>query len=92
MGKEKRYGEEFQREAVRLYLTSGKSQFVLAQELGISAGTLAYWRRKYDLEQPGNEALKVAADERVRQLEKEVTKLRQERDILKKSLGIALNP
>lgn len=92
MGKEKRYGEEFQREAVRLWLTAGKTQTALARELGISAATLLSWRRKYSPELPGNEALKAAADERVRQLEKENARLRQERDILKKSLGIALAP
>lgn len=92
MGREKRYGEEFQREAVRLYLTSGKTQTALAKELGISTATLSFWRRKYDLGLPGNEALKAAADERVQQLEKENARLRQERDILKKSLGIALTP
>jgi transposase len=92
MGKENRHGEEFQKEAVRLYLTSGKTQTALAKELGISAGTLLSWRRKHDLKLPGNEALKAAADERVRQLEKENARLRQERDILKKSLGIALAP
>jgi transposase-like protein len=40
------YTAEFKREAVRLLETSGKSGAELAQELGISDGSLYTWRKQ----------------------------------------------
>jgi transposase len=84
----KRHSEEFKREAVRLILTSGKSVKQMAQELGVNQWTLRDWKEKYNPEKPENEELKISAEERIRQLERENTILRQECDILKKAVGI----
>ena len=80
--------EEFKKEAVRLLLTSGKTQRQIAKELGISEWSISTWKRQFDLDKPENAELKLSADERIRQLEKEVSTLTQERDILKKAMGI----
>lgn len=82
------YTEEFKKEAVRLVLTSGKSQRQIAKDLGVTEWAISTWKKKYDLNDPDNQDLKVSADERIRQLEKENATLRQERDILKKAMGI----
>ena len=86
----KKYPAEFKRNAVELLLTSGKTQKELSIELGVPYGLIGRWRREIDLESPGNEKLKSAAEERIKALEKEVSILKQERDILKKAMGIAL--
>lgn len=44
--KQKIYTSEFKREAVRLLQTSGKSGAVIAEELGISDGSLYTWRKQ----------------------------------------------
>ena len=44
--KHKVYTAEFKREAVNLLETSGKSGAVLAEELGISDGSLYTWRKQ----------------------------------------------
>jgi len=82
------FTDEFKREAVRLVLTSGKTQKAISKELGVSEWAISVWKKEYSAESPGNEEIKVLAEERIRQLEKENSTLRQERDILKKAMGI----
>jgi transposase len=92
MSKERRtYPSEFKREAVSLAQTSGKTMAELERELGISQGILKQWVRaaQQDGEQafPGHGHLK-ADEERVRQLERELAIVKEERDILKKAIAI----
>jgi transposase len=91
-----RYSKEFKEEAVRLLLTSGKTAKELGRELGVTGMTLANWRaealRNGDCPQrAGADGVKVHPSvlelENAR-LKKELEIVRQERDILKKSLGI----
>ena len=86
----KRYDEEFQRNAVDHWIKSGKSAAQVASDLGISGYSLARWREKYVAEEggPQREALKDEVD----RLRRENLELRQERDILKKSVAIFLKP
>ena len=42
---QKRYQEEFKREAVELVIHSGKSQAQIARELGVSEYSLTLWKR-----------------------------------------------
>ena len=67
----------------------------LEVELGISKGLLKQWMRaaKRDGVEafPGNGRLK-ASDEELRRLQRENAILRQERDILKKAVGIFSQP
>lgn len=43
----RRYSEEFKRDAVALYRSSGKPLTVVAQQLGISDTSLGTWVRGY---------------------------------------------
>jgi len=85
------YTREFKLEAVRLWQTSGKSAAQIERDLGIGGGCLYRWKRKLAEEGenafPGHGRL-TPEQERVRQLEREVEILRQERDILKKAVAI----
>jgi len=87
----RRYTEEFKREAVRLYESSGKTQVQIEAELGIGGGRLSRWNQQYGTGAGSNheegEEL-VATAKRVRQLERENEILRQEREILKKAVAI----
>lgn len=82
------YTEEFKREAVRLVLTSGKTQRQIAKDLGVTEWAISTWKKQFDLNNPEHEDLKISAEERIRRLENENAILRQERDILKKAMGI----
>ena len=92
MRRKKHYPEEFKRETVKLLLTSGKTQKTLCDELGIPYGIIGRWRQEFDLENPMNKEVKDARDKRIQELEKEVQSLKQQREILKKAMGITLNP
>jgi transposase len=91
----RRYSREFKREAVQLLETSGKSASELERELGIGKGNLWRWKREVAVD--GKDAFpghgRVAAEqERLRQLERELEIVRQERDILKKAVAIFSRP
>ena len=96
MKKSKRtYTREFKLEALRLLETSGKNAAQIERDLGIGAGCLSRWKRKFsaDGEQafPGHGHL-TPEQEHLRQLERENEILRQERDILKKAVAIFSQP
>jgi transposase len=89
------YTREFKLEAVRLWQTSGKSAAQIERDLGIGGGCLYRWKRK--LAEEGENAFPgpgrlTPEQEQVRQLEREVEILRQERDILKKAVAIFSHP
>jgi transposase len=92
MGKvQKVYSKEFKEEAVRLVETSGKSITQIARELGISDSTIHNWRK--ELAEHGKEAFPVKGhqttlEEENRRLKKELERVQQERDILKKVVSI----
>ncbi|GHO94899.1 transposase [Reticulibacter mediterranei] len=92
MGKvQKVYSKEFKEEAVRLAQTSGKPIAQIARELGISDSAIHGWRR--ELAEHGQEAFpgkghQTALEEENRRLKREVERLQQERDILKKAVSI----
>lgn len=80
---------EFKRDALRL-VEKGKSVTEVARNLGISRSLLQYWKQQRDAERAGSEETATAVEsevERVRQLEKELRDVREERDILKKALA-----
>jgi transposase len=88
---QKTYTAEFKREAVRLAQTSGKPITHIARELGISDTSIHQWRK--DLAEHGPEAFpgsghQTTQEEEVRRLKRELEMVKQERDILKKALGI----
>jgi transposase len=82
--KQRRFTDEFKREAVRLTMTSGRSVERVANDLGIAKSTLSRWRSEHEqadlLEGPHEDVSKELA-----RLRKENEILRQEREILKKA-------
>ena|SRR5258708_443331 len=88
---QKTYTLEFKREAVRLAQTSGKPITHIARDLGISDMSIPEWRK--ELIEHGSEAFpgsghQTAEVEEVRRLKRELETVKQERDRLKKALGI----
>jgi len=85
------FTREFKVEAVRLVQSSQKSQAQIARDLGIADSTLYHWCQQFAAhgEQafPGSGNLP-PQEEEIRRLKRENDLLRQERDILKKALGI----
>jgi len=92
MGKiQKTYTREFKEEAVRLAQTSGKPIAQIARELGISDSAIHGWRK--ELAEHGEEAFpgkghQTALEEENRRLKRELDRVQQERDILKKAISI----
>ena len=89
MSKSKRgrgpYPPEFRREAVELYRTSGKSLAHIAAELGIAVESLRSWKAQDDVDRGEREGLSTDERERLKELERENRRLRQEREILKRA-------
>ncbi|MFC2046626.1 transposase [Chloroflexota bacterium] len=92
MSKKRRtYTREFKLDAVRLAETSDESMAQIERNLGISEGCLRKWRSRMAADGenafPGHGNLP-PDQERLRQLERELEMVRQERDILKKAIAI----
>lgn len=93
--KARTYDKEFKLNAIKLYLSSGRSLSQMGKELGVPTATLATWvdsQRKAGEEAfPGKGHLK-PSDAEVAQLRRELARIKEERDILKKALGIFSSP
>jgi transposase len=85
----KRYEEAFKKQAVENWLQSGKPGTQIARELGVSYPTLKQWKRCY-----WGDAMPARPDleSEVRALRAELARVREQRDILKKTLGIFAVP
>ena len=92
--KYKRYDEAFKRSAVELWLQGGRTIDQIARELGISTQSLKQWRKQLAaLPATGLGQRSVGQlEEENRRLRREVRHLAQQRDILKKTLGIIATP
>lgn len=93
----KRYfTDEFKREAVTLWETSGRLQTDVARELGIMPTMLRRWQRTMQVAgtvpaaKPPSSSLASPADQasEIAKLRRELDRTRMERDILKKAVGI----
>lgn len=82
------YTPEYRQQAVELSYARGKNVSSVARDLGISINTLHDWRRKARLSRT-EPALPddATTEERLKRLERENELLRQERDILKKTIA-----
>lgn len=82
------YSKEFKINAVKMVVEEGRKVAEVARELNISPNSIFSWKRQYleDKQEafPGHGNLK-SKDEKIRQLESEVKRLKDERDILKKA-------
>jgi transposase len=84
----KHHTEEFKAEAVELVERSGKGVPEIAEDLGINARTLYHWlaaQKPKASSQDESEGDLAAENKRLR---RELEILRQERDILKKAMGV----
>jgi transposase len=87
MTKQRRFTKDFENEAVRLALTSGRTQREIAEDLGVGLSTLVRWigrSRDRAAEGTGVPAETDTAAE-LKRLRRENEILRQERDILKRA-------
>lgn len=85
------YTEQFKRDAVALYEnTPGASMNSTATELGINRSTLKNWITRFSSDPRAGSADKSEAGaitdaERIRQLQRDNARLREERDILRRA-------
>lgn len=94
----RKFDPTFKREAVANWLSSGKAAEVIAQELGLSANLLYAWRKRFAPEdarrasqgaKPGSMADLQSQLDAAR---RELARVSEQRDILKKTLGILSEP
>jgi transposase len=90
-----KYDQQFRRDAVELWRASGKTAKQIAQQLGIKTERMYVWAAEY--RPPGGEgAGATLTPEQLQRenaaLREEVERLREQREILKKSLGILSEP
>lgn len=80
MGKSN-FSDEFKRDAVRQITERGYPVSEISQRLGVSAHSLYEWRKKYaaPVEKSDEQA------EEIRRLKRELMRVTEERDILKKA-------
>jgi transposase-like protein len=95
----RKFAESFKREALENWLTSGKSAEVIAQELGLKANRLYAWKKTFAPAPAGGRAGAGAKPGSLADLQNQLEEalrenrhLRQQRDILKKTLGILSEP
>jgi transposase len=79
------YPEEFRREAVQL-VRSGRKVSDVAQSLGVTEQSLRTWVKRDQLERrERDDGLTLAEREELRELRRQVKRLEQERDLLKRA-------
>jgi transposase len=84
----KQYDETFKRQTVEHWRNSGKPRKQVALELGINHWMLRDWERQLRKAQPVAPATKAELETQNQELRKELERVREQRDILKKTLGI----
>jgi transposase len=88
------YTKEFKSEALALLKSSGKSAGQLERELGITPGMLLKWRDRYQVVSQGESGVSLepsdleAAKREIKRLQRELTEVAEEREILKKVVSI----
>jgi len=90
-GKRRKYDRGFKLEAVRLATKGDRKAAEVARDLGIHPNLLYSWKGQLLADQdhafPGPRRLKPEAEE-MRQLKRELSDVKEEREILKKALAI----
>lgn len=86
----RKFGAEFKREAVRQALQPGNAVATVGQDLGVHQSVLRRWIKEYGTG-PADKAverpLKNAQSQEIERLKRELTRVKMERDIIKKALG-----
>lgn len=90
----RKYTQEFKLEALELLQRGDKSAGQIERELGITPGLLTKWRARYQIVSREGQVPEIgpsdmeAAKAEIRRLQRELTNMEEERDILKKALYI----
>ena len=90
----RKYDREFKLEAVRMAAANGVTAREVERRLGISEGIISRWKKQ--LKDKGEKAFPGTGhlgdrDEEVRRLRRELARVTQERDILKKAAAFFAN-
>ena len=80
------FDDTFKREAVELLLSGDRGLSDVSRSLGVNPSVLRRWKKKYQANGLSDAAR--AGQDEVARLRRELSRVRQERDILKKALGI----
>jgi len=93
MGKKesRHFTREFKRNAVALLIDKGMPAGKVAQELDVHPNLLHQWKRKFLAEGKGAFVGKgnlTTEDAELRRMQRELEDVKEERDILKKALGV----
>lgn len=90
----KAYSKEFKESAVRMVTEQGRKASEIARDLGINEQMLYNWKRKLQDKNenafPGKGKISPQESE-VKDLKKEIARLKEERDILKKAAMFFMN-
>lgn len=85
----RKFDPVFKEQTVAMWLKSGKTARQIGAELGIAASRLFEWKKQYG---PVCPASKAQQENELAALRRENAVLREQRDILKKTLGIISEP
>ena len=88
----RRYDEGFKRSAVELWVNSGKPVKQIAEELGVSIWNLRDWKKRFLPAEPKPARSLEQVEAENRALREELQRIKNQRDILKKTLGIISAP
>lgn len=95
----RQFDETFKREAVAHWLSSGKSAQTIGEEMDIHPSQLNSWKRRFVPAQAGGRAVAGTKpgspgdlQSQLDAAQREIRHLREQRDILKKTLGILSEP
>jgi transposase len=90
----RKYDAEFRRQAVEHWLASGKTAVEIGSELGLDPTRLYAWRDSMKPSKPSAQAprSREELEAEIARLQRDNDSLRQQRDILKKTLGILSEP
>jgi transposase len=88
MKRSKPYSEAFKAEAVKLVREQNLPASQVARDLGVERETLRRWMRELTSARDGVTAAASSSASEVARLQREIERLRMERDILKQALGI----
>ncbi len=86
--KQRKYDQDFKKEVIKM-VEAGRSVPDVAQSLGIGKNLIYYWiKGTKGIQSPPGQKTGLLYDEDKTALHKRIKELEQERDILKKALGI----